>query len=44
MKNEIPKPFKNQFKTFEDYKNWCMEKSKQELLKAFEKTKTKNNE
>lgn len=44
MKNVIPVQFRNQFKTFEDYKNWCMGKSKQELLKAFEKTKTKNNE
>lgn len=44
MKNVIPVQFRNQFKTFEDYKNWCMEKSKQELLKAFETTKTKNNE
>ena len=44
MKNVIQVQFRNQFKTFEDYKNWCMEKSKQELLKAFETTKTKNNE
>lgn len=44
MKNEIPKPFKNQFKTFEDYTKWCIEKSKQELLNAFETTKTKKNE
>ena len=37
MKNEIPKPFKNQFKTFEEYRKWSVEKSKLILKQAFEK-------
>jgi len=32
---EIPKQFKNIFNSWEGYREWCIEKSKQELLKAF---------
>ena len=35
-KKDIPIQFRNTFKSFEEYKEWCMEKSKNELLKAFE--------
>ena len=38
---EIPKQFKNIFNSWEDYREWCIEKSKQELLKAFPKDKNK---
>lgn len=46
-KKDIPVQFKNTFKSFqeyqdylnsfEEYKEWCIEKSKKELLKVFEK-------
>ena len=36
-KNDIPIQFRNTFKSFEEYKEWCLEKSKKELMKAFEK-------
>jgi hypothetical protein len=35
MDKKIPKPFKNIFNTWEEYREWSIEKSKQELLKAF---------
>ena len=35
-KTDIPKPFRNIFNTWEDYRDWVMEKSKQELEKAFQ--------
>lgn len=35
MVKKIPKPFKNIFNTWEEYREWSIEKSKQELLKAF---------
>ncbi len=38
---EIPKQFKNIFNNWEEYREWCIEKSKQELLKAFPKDKNK---
>ena len=43
-KNTIPYRFRTRFNTWEDYKEWCIEKSKQELLKAFPKDKNKNYE
>lgn len=43
MKNEIPVQFKNTFKSFEEYKEWCIRKSKTELEKAFEKIETNGN-
>jgi len=36
-KREIPKQFQSIFNTWEDYRNWTIEKSKKELEKAFEK-------
>ena len=32
---KIPYRFRNIFNTWEEYREWCIEKSKQELLKAF---------
>jgi|TARA_B110000238_G_scaffold140956_1_gene152103 hypothetical protein len=37
----IPYRFRNIFNTWGEYKEWCIEKSKQELLKAFPKDKNK---
>jgi hypothetical protein len=42
MKNKIPIQFRDQFKTFEEYKDWCLEKSKKELMRVFEKTNVTN--
>ena len=36
-KREIPKQFQSIFNTWEDYRNWTIEKLKKELEKAFEK-------
>lgn len=36
-KREIPKQFQSIFNTWEEYREWCIEKSKVELEKAFEK-------
>lgn len=33
---DIPKPFRNIFNTWEDYRECAVEKSKQELEKAFQ--------
>ena len=41
---EIPYRFRTIFNTWEEYREWCIEKSIQELLKAFPKDKTKNYE
>ena len=38
---EVPKQFKNIFNSWEDYRKWCIEISKKELLKAFPKDKNK---
>ena len=35
-KTDIPKPFRNIFNTWEDYRDWAVEKSKQELERAFQ--------
>ena len=35
-KKDIPKQFRNIFNTWEDYRNWAVEKSKQELERAFQ--------
>ena len=34
-KEKIPYRFRNIFNTWEEYRDWCIEKSKEELLKAF---------
>jgi len=36
---EIPYQFNKIFNTFEEYRNWDIQKSKEELLKAFPKEK-----
>ena len=36
MDKHIPKQFQNIFKDWEEYSNWANEKSKKELLKAFD--------
>jgi hypothetical protein len=41
---EIPKQFKNIFNNWEEYKDWCIEKSKEELLKVFPNDKNKKYE
>ena len=35
MDKKIQKLFRNIFNTWEEYREWSIEKSKQELLKAF---------
>ena len=35
MDKKIPKLFRNIFNTWEEYRGWSIQKSKQELLKAF---------
>lgn len=42
-KNEIPKQFKNLFKTWDEYKEWCIQKSKLQLEQAFEKLEQNGN-
>jgi len=42
-KNDIPIQFRNTFKSFEEYKEWCLEKSKKDLMKAFEKVENNGN-
>ena len=42
---EIPKEYRNQFKSFVDYKDFMMEQAKNQLAKAFEKLeKNENND
>lgn len=36
MKKEIPKHFQNIFTNWEEYREWCLEKSKEQLEKAFQ--------
>ena len=43
-KNIIPYRFRTIFNTWEEYRAWCVEKSKQELLKAFSNDKNKKYE
>ena len=43
-KREIPKQFQSIFNTWEEYREWCIEKSKEQLEKAFEKYEKKGNE
>ena len=42
MGNEIPKEYKNQFNSFEEFKEFMMDKSRKKLVKAFNKTNFKN--
>lgn len=42
-KKEIPKQFKNLFKTWDEYKEWCIQKSKFQLEQAFEKLEKNGN-
>ena len=35
MKKEIPKQFQNIFTNWEEYREWCIEKSKGQLERAF---------
>jgi len=35
-KKDIPVQFRNTFNSFEEYKEWCIEKSKKILEQAFE--------
>lgn len=35
-KREIPKQFQFIFNTWEEYREWCIEKSKEQLEKAFQ--------
>lgn len=45
MKNDIPKEYRYQFKSFVDYKDFMMEQAKNQLAKAFEKLeKNENND
>ena len=45
MKNEVPKEYRYQFKSFVDYKDFMMEQAKNQLAKAFEKLeKNENND
>jgi len=37
MNKTIPKKFKGIFNTWEEYRDWCIEKSKIQLEQAFEK-------
>ena len=37
MDKVIPKHYKHLFNTWEEYREWCIEKSKKELEKVFEK-------
>ena len=37
MDDRIPRPFQNQFKSFEEFRDWTIEKNKQILYKSFEK-------
>ena len=37
MNKQIPKQFQNTFKSWEEYRDWANEKSKEKLLKAFDK-------
>ena len=42
---EIPKEYRNKFKSFVDYKDFMMEQAKNQLAKAFEKLeKNENND
>ncbi len=36
INNELPDELKNTFKTYEEYKNWCINESKKILERAFE--------
>jgi hypothetical protein len=42
MDKRIPKPFQKQFKTFEEFRDWSIEKNKHLLTKAFEKVDERN--
>lgn len=42
MGNKIPKEYKNQFSSFEEFKEFMMDKSRKQLVRAFDKT-LKNN-
>ena len=42
MDKKIPKPFKNIFITWEDYRDWSMEKVRTILKFAFEKYENNN--
>jgi hypothetical protein len=44
MKKDIPVQFRNTFKSFEEYKEWCIEKSKKQLEQAFEKINLNDNQ
>ena len=43
-KREIPKQFQSIFNTWEEYRGWSIQKSKQELLKAFPNDRENRNE
>ena len=40
---EIPKEYRNQFKSFVDYKDFMMERAKNQLAKAFEEMEKSEN-
>ena len=42
MEKQIPKQFQNIFNTWEEYRLWSIEKSKNYLHQAFEKHESKN--
>lgn len=42
-KKDIPIQFRNTFKSFEEYKEWCIQKSKLQLEQAFEKLERNGN-
>lgn len=42
MGKEIPKEYRNQFNSFDEFKEYMMEKSKEELMGAFEKSTLEN--
>lgn len=39
----MPKEYRNQFKSFVDYKDYMMERAKNQLVKAFEKLEKDEN-
>ena len=44
MDKKIPKLFRNIFNTWEEYREWSIHNSKQELLKAFPNDRENRNE
>ena len=40
---EIPKEYRNQFKSFLDYKDFMMERAKNQLVRAFEEMEKSEN-